>query len=392
MNSKTDFPNLSKIREKIIECVKCAFCKANCVISKELLWESASPRGKMLILRGLLDGFGTLTEKTIESLFNCTFCGECEKDCLAGISLGEVFLASRKDLFNLNHENKLSESATLQRVDLLCQRLQENYNPLGNLPEERTIWELGQDVQLPKSAEIIYFVGCMPAYYRKMARTTFQILKALNVNFTTLGTDERCCGSLSFFFGDERTAKELAQYNVSKIKESGAKKVITSCPGCLRMLRLEYPKILEKKPEFEAIHITELLTEFLEAGKLQFQSELNLSIVYHDPCELTHFNIYEQPRRILKAIPGIKLLENSENETPSCCGGGGGLMSLNANLSIRIAKRKLETALDIGAEALVTCCPACSATFTSAAKEYNLPINIIDLQDLILQSLKKIEN
>ncbi|MFX1521007.1 MAG: (Fe-S)-binding protein [Promethearchaeota archaeon] len=387
MTNEEDFPNLSKMRDKIIECVKCAFCKADCVISKELLWESASPRGKMLLLRGLLDGFGTLTEKTINSLYNCTFCDECVKECLAGISLGEVFLASRKDLFNLKQENKLSESLMLQRIDMLCQRLQENYNPLGNLPEERTIWELGQDVELPKTAEIVYFVGCMPAYYRKIARTTFQILKALKVDFTTLGADERCCGSLSFFLGDEKTTKELAKYNVSKIKESGAKKVITSCPGCLRMLRLEYPKILEEQPSFKAMHITELLIEFLEADKLQFQSELNLSVMYHDPCELVHSGIYEQPRKILKAIPGITLVENPDNETSTCCGGGGGLMSLDNNLSTRIAKHKLDTVLDIGVEALVTCCPACIATFSSAAKEYNLPVKIIDLLDLVLQAI-----
>ncbi len=381
------------MRDRIIECVKCAFCKAHCVISKELLWESASPRGKMLLLRGLLDGFGTLTEKTIKSLYNCTFCGECVKDCLAGISLEDVFLAIRKDLFNLSQENKLSESAIIHKVDMLCQRLQENYNPLGNLPEERTIWELGQDIKLPRTAEIVYFVGCMPAYYRKSARTTSQILKALNANFTTLGSSERCCGSLSFFLGDEKTTKELAHYNITRIKESGAKKVVTSCPGCFSMLKREYPKILGKKSEFEVMHITELLIEFLEKDQLHCKSELNLSVMYHDPCELTHFDIYEQPRRILKEIPGIKLLENSENATPTCCGGGGGLMSLDVNLSTKIAKRRLETALDLGAEALITCCPACIAAFTSAAMEYNMPIKIIDLLDLVLQSLEnKIEN
>jgi len=389
VNSKIEFPNLNKIREKIIECVKCAFCKANCVIAKELLWESASPRGKMLLLRGLLDGFGTLTEKTIKSLYQCTFCGECEKDCLAGISLGEVFLASRKDLFNLKRENIPSESDTLQTVDVLCQRLKENYNPLGNLPEERTIWELGQDVELPKTADVVYFIGCMPAYYRKNARTTSEILKALNANFTTLGSDERCCGSLSFFFGDEETTKELAQYNVTKLHETGAKKVVTSCPGCLSMLKREYPKILGKELDFEVIHIVELLTEFLDNDKLHFQSEIKLSVRYHDPCELTHFEIYDQPRRILKAIPGISLVKNPEDEKTNCCGGGGGLMSIDANLSTKIAKRRLETALDLGAEALITCCPACLATFTSAVKEYNLPIKIIDLLDLVLQSLQK---
>jgi Fe-S oxidoreductase len=384
-----DYSNLNKIRDKIIECVKCAFCKADCVIAKELLWESASPRGKMLLLRGLLDGFGTLTEKTIKSLYQCTFCGECEKDCLAGISLGEVFLASRKDLFNLKRENIPSESDTLQTVDVLCQRLKENYNPLGNLPEERTIWELGQDVELPKTADIVYFIGCMPAYYRKNARTTSEILKSLNANFTTLGSDERCCGSLSFFFGDEETTKELAQYNVTKIEETGAKKVVTSCPGCLSMLKSEYPKILGKELDFEVIHIVELLTEFLDNDKLHFQSEIQRSVMYHDPCELTHFDIYDQPRRILNAIPGISLVENPEDEIKNCCGGGGGLMSIDVNLSTKIAKRRLETALDLGAEALVTCCPACLATFNSAIKEYNLSIEIMDLLDLVLQAIKQ---
>jgi heterodisulfide reductase subunit D len=343
----------------------------------------------MLILRGLLEDFGQLTEKAIKSFYTCTFCEACVEDCLKNISLGEVFLASRKDLFTLNRENKLSESATLQKVDMFCQRLQENYNPLGNLPEERTIWELGQDIELPKTAEIVYFVGCMPAYHRKIARTTAKLLKALNANFTTLGTDERCCGSLSFLFGDEKTTKELAMWNVAKIREVGAKKVTTSCPGCLRMLKLEYPKILDKQLDFEAMHVIELLVKLLEKDQLHFQSELNLSVFYHDPCELLYeqINIYEQPRKILKAIPGIKLLEFPENEVSTCCGGGGGLMSLDINLSTRIAKQKLEAVLDIGAEALVTCCPACETTFNSAVKKYNLPIKIIDLLDLVLQAL-----
>jgi len=388
LNQENKFPNLSTMRDKITECVKCAFCKADCVIAKEILWESASPRGKMLLLRGLLEGFGTLTEKTIKSLYQCTFCGECEKDCLAGISLGELFLASRKDLFNIKRENIPFESDTLHTVDVLCRRIQENYNPLGNLPEERTIWEIGQDIELPETADIVYFLGCMPAYYRKNARATSQILKALNANFTTLGSDERCCGSLSFFFGDEETTKELAQYNVSKIQETGAKKVVTSCPGCLSMLKREYPKLLGKELDFEVIHITELLTEFLDNDKIHFQPEMQLSIMYHDPCELIHFAIYDQPRRILKAIPGINLVENPEDAITKCCGGGGGVMSIDANLSTRIAKYRLETALDLGAEALVTCCPACFATFSSAAKEYNLPIQIIDLMDLVLQSLQ----
>jgi heterodisulfide reductase subunit D len=171
---------------------------------------------------------------------------------------------------------------------------------------------------------------------------------------------------------------------VSAIKASGAKLVITSCPGCYSTLKSEYPQIVEDIP-FEVKHISEIIAELIDENKISFKLKINEKVTYHDPCHLGRYEgVYEEPRKILYAIKGIEFVEMLRNKQNAfCCGGGTDLPLINPKLSLSIAKLRVNEAREAWAEAIVTSCPQCVKTLSLAAKTaqikiFNLPILVVN--------------
>jgi heterodisulfide reductase subunit D len=238
--------------------------------------------------------------------------------------------------------------------------------------------------------KLLYYVGCTTAYRRpEIARATLKILRKSGVNFKLL-KDEICCGSVFFRAGITEMAKELATSNIKKIGDADVDTVVTSCAGCYRMLKFDYPVLIGSQP-FKIIHIVELLLDLIESGNLRFKKEggHTVRVAYHDPCHLgRHGGIYEEPRKILEKIPNVELSEMEwTRDNAFCCGAGGGLKALSNDLAMSIAKRRLDDALSVKAKYMVSACPFCKYNLLDSATRYNLPIEVKDLTEIVAENL-----
>ena len=207
--------------------------------------------------------------------------------------------------------------------------------------EQRRNWTRRLDVPEKERAETLYFVGCTTSYtlsLRRIAIGVTTILNAAKEDWTILG-DEWCCGVPLKFGGGTERFREFVTHNVDMIEASSAKKVVFNCPGCYRMFKQEYPKILGRSLKFSMLHVAELVSEYLNVGKLSLKENLNEKITYHDPCELSRLlGVIDEPRNAL-AETTTTLLELPENKINThCCGGGGlykrrrpGKLSLNSD-------------------------------------------------------------
>jgi Fe-S oxidoreductase len=374
------FKNLKEVKDLLDICFKCSFCSGNCPIVEQIFWASFSPRGKMLILRSLLSGQGTLTDKVRDGLYTCTLCSNCDNTCIAGIKVTDVLAAGRRDLYELG---KAPEN-----VNSLISTIKESGNVFDLDPEDTDFLGVNPRIEFPETADLLFFKGCYATYHsvpNKNVIDSFNILRALDVDFTVL-KEEECCGSPAYLLGDMDTTRRFCEYNVSKIEEKGVSRVVTTCPGCYRALKQVYPKFVGKL-NFEVLHITELLAEYIDEGKLVFNMNGNdkFDVLYHDPCELgRHCGVYEAPRKILEAIPSVNLEEFDKNrDEAKCCGGGGGLTISNPNLAHQIAQIRLQEAEERGIPTVITACPACLLNFAASRDRYNLKVKIVDINQLV---------
>jgi heterodisulfide reductase subunit D len=240
---------------------------------------------------------------------------------------------------------------------------------------------------------IVYFAGCMATYREKnIAITTIELLKKLNTDFTMLGKDEWCCGSVMLRTGNIKTAKQIMEHNVKSIRDLGADTVITSCAGCYRTIKQDYPKYIGDLG-FEVLHTPEFVLKFIDGGKLRFKSIVNSTkVTYHDPCHLgRHMNIYDPPRKALQAIPGLELVEMPRSrENARCCGSGGGVQSAYKSLAQQMADTRLQDALGINARILTSACPFCTYALKSAAERAQVTdkLKVLDFSELVLSYIE----
>ena len=235
---------------------------------------------------------------------------------------------------------------------------------------------------------ILYFTGCMASYREQnIAKTTIDLLKKLNADFTMLGKDEWCCGSVLLRSGNSKTAKKIIEHNVQAIRATGADTVVTSCAGCYRTIKQDYPKFIGELG-FKVLHTPEYLLEFVEQNKIKFKPfENGKKVTYHDPCHLgRHMNIFDPPRKVLQFIEGLELVEMARSrEQARCCGSGGGVQSGYKSLAQQMADTRLQDALKTNAKILTSACPFCTYALRSAAERAQVleKIQVLDFSELI---------
>jgi heterodisulfide reductase subunit D len=320
-------------------------------------------------------------------VFRCTLCGNCSEVCPVGIHLKELWLSLRKDLVDCRQNPK--------KIHMIRDNLKESRNVFDEDNEERAEWvedmdDPPEDLFIRDEAEVVYFTGCTAAYFpvaQKIPIALAEILKVAEVNFTLMGEDEWCCGFPLLGGGLMDMCQEFIEHNIAAVKKRGAKRVVFSCPSCFQMWKEHYPY---KEHGIEIVHSTQFFLEMIQHKKLSFDN-LPLKVTYHDPCDLGRgAKVFAPPREVIRSIPGIDLVElpmNSENCT--CCGGGGNLEMVDAALSTNIAKRKIEEVLGTGAQAVVTACQQCVRTMTTYAKRNKVPIDVMDITQLVRQAVKK---
>jgi Fe-S oxidoreductase len=208
-----------------------------------------------------------------------------------------------------------------------------------------------------------------------VARATANILNRAEVDFGILGTKENCCGESIRKTGDEDVFKLLAKENIKTFIDSGVKKIIVSSPHCYHTFKNEYPEFMVK---FEVIHISQYLFELINEGRLELTKEYGKNVTWHDPCYLgRHNGIYDEPREVLKKVPGLDLNEMPESrENSLCCGGGGGRIWMETPKGERFSDLRLEQAMDVEAKVLVTSCPYCISNFEDSRLTLDVTENI----------------
>ena len=380
--------SLKKAKEDIYRCFRCGYCREMirgltntylvCPSREYFRWEEYDARGRVLVARALIEGDLEYTDKLIESVYTCCACGLCTEVCpmldFAKVDMPKIIRAWREEIV-------AKGLGPLPRLKEVNEAIEKDYNPLGQSKAERLNW--AQGMSIPRTGDTLYFAGCYAAYRRpEIARATVNILNKNGVELSVLN-EEKCCGVPPFWNGRPDLGRSLATSNVQAIKESGAKEMVTTCPGCYMTFKEDYPEYVGSL-DFEVMHITQYLQKLIDNNQLQF-NRLEKTVTYHDPCHLGRFSkIYEPPRKIIESIPGINFVEMLRNkENAWCCGAGIVVAPAFPDLSFHTAEARIKEALDTGSDMLVTACPNCVTQLRIAAKRAKADIEVIDLINLV---------
>jgi Fe-S oxidoreductase/coenzyme F420-reducing hydrogenase delta subunit len=345
----------SEIIEKtnIRLCLECGKCSSSCPITR--MNPDFSPRKTVKRVLTEPEEASFLDE----GIWACLTCGLCQERCPSNVQYVEFVRACREEA------NLRGITGDCSHKDMLLDLQRIMANP--KIDQNRLRW-LPRGAKTSKSGDILYFVGCAPYFnvvFKEIkakpleaAKSVVKILNKAGIAPVLL-KNERCCGHDLHFTGNEETFRTLAAMNVSAIKETKAKRVVTSCPECYRTLKLDYPEAVGDLG-FEVLHISELLVELIENEKLEFPEVLkDKTVTYHDSCRLgRHMGVYDPPRNVMRNIPEIDILEMERNqENAPCCGVSSWLNCGKISKQIQIDRLKEGKAT--GADWLITACPKC---------------------------------
>ena len=375
-------------------CSKCGECVDECPVYQQTSDNFTAPGFKIKKIRPIINkkllSFTSMPseseiKKLIKGLYDCTLCGRCVSVCPYQYDLVELWEKARESAVKIGYEPTLIREMTKTTL--------ADKNFLKRPHEQRRNWTRRLDVPEKERAETLYFVGCTTSYTPSLRRTATGVTVILNAakeDWTILG-DEWCCGVPLKFGGGTERFREFVIHNVDMIEASSAKRVVFNCPGCYRMFKQEYPKILGRSLKFSMLHVAELVSEYLKAGKLSLKEKLNEKITYHDPCELSRLlGVIDEPRNAL-AETSTTFLELPENKINThCCGGGGLYKGVDPENSLKIATRRIRQAETIGSETLVSACPSCVINLYQSARRTNSSIKVLDFADAISRQIKEI--
>lgn len=351
-------------------CYQCGKCDTFCP------WNKVRKFSMRKLIREATFG---LTEIEHEEIWRCTTCGRCALKCPREVKQIEDMRALRRMASGYG-----VFPAAIKPVRGVSSCLEADGNPFGEPKSARADWAKGLSVKtFEEGMEYLYFPGCYLSYdarLKKVAQATAKVLNKAGVDYGILGPKESCCGESIRKTGNEDLFKHLAKENIKTWIDCGVKKIIVSSPHCLHTFKNEYPDF---SANFEIIHISQLLFKLIDEGKLEISKEFAKKVTYHDPCYLgRHNGVYDEPREALKKIPGLELSEMPETREDSfCCGMGGGRIWVETPKEDRFVNLRLEQAVDVGAQVLVTTCPYCITNFEDSRLVLNLD-EVIEIKDI----------
>ena len=375
---------------ELLACIYCGFCRLGCPTFSVTHRESRNARGRNALAFNFLNGTIEPSSELAEAFYSCTTCQACTYFCPARVKVDEIVEGVRKKLYkdgltpepvlgirdNIMKMGNVYASAKADRIDIYPSELRQTI----------------KDGTMKETAETLLFMGCVPSYLdMKMVPSLIKPLDAADVDYTTLATEEGCCGFPLFLMGTDEFEPH-AQKVIERIKATGAKELLTPCAGCYKTFKKIYPEIGDLG--LEVYHSVNYLEKLINEGKLKFKGELGKRVTYHDPCDLGRaFQIFEEPRNILKAIPGLEFAEMGRNRLQArCCGGGGGVLANNPDMAVDMAAERVRDALAVGAEIIVSGCAACKDNLRKGAKaipkEERGKIKIMDITEIVAQNME----
>ncbi len=355
--------------------VRCGFCRENCPAYSQLKLDSYSAKGKMTILYHMLKGSLQPDEVVAERIFACTSCGLCDVAC--GYNQSEAIHEMKTVLYDLG----ITIPEGYMKIST---RTRESGNPYSADEDEGSQYLHSLPESKLNTANYALFLGCTQIY-RDREDITFllKVLRAAEVSFRILA-DPICCGSPAYRVGDESQARMQAKRVNELFKKTDSDNILVSCAGCYRMLSHDYQNLLDETPRFRVTHTLVLLEEIIKSGKLKLAS-LTTKLTYHDPCHLgRHSGIFDEPRNVLKSIPGVELVEMEwSRKFAKCCGAGGGFRSGRSEDAISIAADRVREAEASGATILTTSCPFCLRNLQDGANFIKSNIKVASVESLI---------
>jgi len=378
-------PELASIVEqtRAWACYDCGKCTATCPISRA--GASYSPRRHVL---------GTNTGQKQEllhngTLFTCLTCSQCDSKCPAEVAYTPLVQRLRELAYREGVEPDCPHGGALQSVMRMMAK--------GGTQQDRLAWvDKGLRTE-PEKGEVFYWTGCTMYFDALFPKTQIntvggnkaavRILNALGVT-PVVSPVERCCGHDLLWNGDRKSFEALARYNVDLVAKSGATTLVVSCAECLRTWKSDYEPFFQSKPP-RLVHFTELLAERLP--ELKLKGDGKRTVTYQDPCRLgRHLGIYDAPRQVMAALPGVELAEMPRSGSrATCCAGG--TWSHCDRFAKKIQVGRLREARATGAEVMVTACPKCQIHFDCAMKDPHLGdelgIQLRDVAELVADAL-----
>ncbi|MEC9308584.1 MAG: (Fe-S)-binding protein [Chloroflexota bacterium] len=298
-----------------------------------------------------------------QAIWDCVSCGACMEECPVVVEHVPTIIDLRRNL--VLEESKMPETGMNALISM-----EQRGHPWRGTQFSRTDWAEGLQVptiaERPES-EILFWVGCTAALEQRshgIARSMVKVLKAAGVDFAILGEEETCTGDPARRMGNEYLFQTMAQQNIETLNRYDIKKIITICPHCFNTMKNEYPQF---GGNYEVLHYSQFVDQLIQDGRIKPVKIMNTTVAYHDSCYLgRHNGVYDEPRNVAKAIPGLKLVEMSPRcrEKGFCCGAGGGHMWIEESQGPRINHVRTEHFLETEADTVGVSCPFCLQMMT----------------------------
>ena len=374
----TEIAEMIEVAEACVKC-RCGCCKDECPMYSEILEETISPKGRNVLIRALVNGVLQPDERAVRIAYSCLLCRRDEFSCTANLKNAEATETFRKYLVDRGLPYLPGHALMIKSL--------ENYgNPWQEPKTARKRWAKGLKGRrvVPGKTETLFYVGCTFALDRSLQEgpvALAHLMELAGEDYGLLLEDEVCCGSTVKRVGNSKLFEKLRKENEKRLRETGAKRIVTACSGCYKTLKQDYPGLGR---DVEILHSTEYLSRLLTSGRLKLKNT-PIKATYHDPCHLgRHTEVYDPPRKILESIPGLKLTEmKNTREKSRCCGGGAGVKTAYPEVSMKAAARRIIEAEKTGADVLVTTCPFCVQTLRTAAQSIGSRMEVLELSVLL---------
>jgi Fe-S oxidoreductase len=389
---------LAELREDFSLCGKCKLCQGvmaqqcddprfwrNCPSGTRFRYEAYYAPGKLEMAR-CLDLVEIEPDEMMQhAVYTCMLCGSCEDRCYPVKQLHPLWV-----LQLLREQAVADEWAPLDYFSEMLSNLEKTDNPYGVPAGKRVAWEKGMDIKnaLEEKVEWLLFVGDDYSSFTSLTpriKAVAKVLQAAGVDFGTLGSAEVSSGSAALLIGDRDFFENFADANISLFEQAGVTKIVTADCHAYAAIKDEYTKAAD----LEVKSFAEVAAQLIKDGALKPSKEVKVKAVYHDPCRLgRREGIFDEPRAVLEAIPGLELLEfERARKNALCCGGGGSVFFWEPEFALWVTKERLFEAEHVGAEAIVTACPICVRLFEDGIKETKSKLKVYDLAEILDKAL-----
>ncbi len=368
-------------------CARCGYCVPTCEQYSGRGWESQSPRGKYAYLREVMAGREKWDRKAVDTMLLCTTCEVCNDRCQLQLPIEHNWMEMRGKL--INEEKR----GTFPPFEMISQSLAGENDIWAGKRENRDAW-VPEDVaaKFSETSDILYFAGCTASYVETdIAEASVRLLQDSGYSIGYMGKDEACCGIPMKMAGKWDQFEEIYEHNVAEARKRGAKTIVTSCPACGLVWKELYANLAAQRGEtyeFEVKNYSELVAEALADGRLELkENPFEGKVTFHDSCHAGRAQgIYEAPRDMLKAIPGVDFVEMEHNREEGLCCGSVVTLIGEAPIAPILGGHRLQEAVDAGAETVVALCPCCQVQLRDSNIKNDLGLKIDDLARVVAQA------